>query len=53
MNVLLDELLTHLRREDAVDLVNAMLPGWGAEPDLVLYWGPTCQCRVRHGPREI
>jgi hypothetical protein len=39
VNVLLDELLTHLRRDDAAALVKALLPGWGSEPDLVLYWG--------------
>lgn len=32
VNVWLDELLTHLRREDAVALVKAMLPGWGGIP---------------------
>lgn len=53
VNLLLDELLTHLRREDAVALVKAMLPGWGVEPDLVLYWGETLRSYIERSHPDV
>lgn len=53
VNVLLDELLTHLRREDAVALVKAMLPGWGAEPELVLYWGEKLRSYIERSHPDV